>query len=76
MIYSSNSLIAATGAAGVFERDWPLPRSGQRLPLCWPTQKQHECQAQPRAVAAMERLVVQCFSCFLAARLTRLKLAE
>jgi hypothetical protein len=31
MIYSSDSLIAATGAAGVFERDWPLPRSGQRL---------------------------------------------
>jgi hypothetical protein len=31
MIYSSNSLIAATGAAGMFEREWPLPRSGQRL---------------------------------------------
>jgi hypothetical protein len=31
MIYSSDSLIAAAGAAGVFERDWPLPRSGQRL---------------------------------------------
>jgi len=31
MIYSLNSLVAATGAAGVFERDWPLPRSGQRL---------------------------------------------
>jgi hypothetical protein len=31
MIYSSYPLIAATGAAGGFERDWPLPRSGQRL---------------------------------------------
>jgi hypothetical protein len=31
MIYSSDSLIAATGAAGMFEREWPLPRSGQRL---------------------------------------------
>jgi hypothetical protein len=31
MIYSSDSLIAATGAAGVFERDWPLPRSGASI---------------------------------------------
>jgi hypothetical protein len=31
MIYSSKTLIAATGAAGMFERDWPLPRTGQRL---------------------------------------------
>jgi hypothetical protein len=31
MIYSSVSLIAASGAAGKFERKWPLPRSGQRL---------------------------------------------
>jgi hypothetical protein len=32
MICSSEyALIAATGAAGVFKRDWPLPRSGQRL---------------------------------------------